>query len=387
MQPEENSLIQEDERKDESMKYGENQQVLQCMMTQSTCYKSTRKMDVKGILWHSTGANNPNIKRYVQPDDKDSNRNALLQMIGVNQYHNDWNHQDRNAGLNAWIGKLADGSVTTVQTMPWDFRPWGCGSGKKGSCNNGWIQFEICEDDLKNQDYFNLIYKEACELTAYLCKIFSIDPKGFVTVSGVKIPTILCHQDSYNLGFGSDHSDVIHWFSKYKKTMDDVRKDVAAIMNSEQVVVETKSEWRVGDIVHFNGGNYYSNANAKTGPSTKACKAMITQIYNGKHPYHCRAVNDNGKFVGGVYGWVDESSISKIEEPTYTPKVGDIVTYHGTVHYSNANAKSGPECIGGKAKISQIYQLGKSKHPYHLIHCEPGCTVYGWVDEGSFTYP
>jgi hypothetical protein len=53
-----------------------------------------------------------------------------------------------NAGLNAFIGYLRDGSVGTIQTMPWDFRPWGCGSGIKGSCNNGWIQFEICEDNL-----------------------------------------------------------------------------------------------------------------------------------------------------------------------------------------------------------------------------------------------
>ena len=53
-----------------------------------------------------------------------------------------------NAGLNAFIGYLRDGSVSTIQTMPWNFRPWGCGSGIKGSCNNGWIQFEICEDNL-----------------------------------------------------------------------------------------------------------------------------------------------------------------------------------------------------------------------------------------------
>jgi hypothetical protein len=54
--------------------------------------------------------------------------------------------------------------------MPWDYRPWGCGSGKNGSCNNGWIQFEICEDNLNDVNYFNKVYKEACLLTAFLCK-------------------------------------------------------------------------------------------------------------------------------------------------------------------------------------------------------------------------
>ena len=87
----------------------------------------------------------------------------MLKLLGRNLYKNDWNHIYREAGLNAWIGTLADGTVATVQTMPWDYRPWGCGSGKYGSCNNGFIQFEICEDNLKDEAYFNQAYKEACE--------------------------------------------------------------------------------------------------------------------------------------------------------------------------------------------------------------------------------
>lgn len=125
------------------MKYGNNNKPLQCFMTQSTCYRGTSKMEIKGVLWHSTGANNPWLKRYVQPDDNASNRSQLLAKLGQNQYRNDWNHISVEAGLNAWVGKLDDGTVTTVQTMPWDYKPWGCGAGSKGSCNNGWIQFEI----------------------------------------------------------------------------------------------------------------------------------------------------------------------------------------------------------------------------------------------------
>jgi hypothetical protein len=160
----------------------------------------------------------------------------MIALLGKNKYNNDWNHIDHQAGLNCWIGKLADGSVTTVQTLPWDYRPWGCGSGSKGSCNNGWIQFEICEDDLKNKDYFDIVYKEACELTAYLCKMYNLNPKGTVKVNGVNVPVILCHADSYKLGFGSNHGDVLHWFKLYGKTMDDVRNDVWALMNSTNIV-------------------------------------------------------------------------------------------------------------------------------------------------------
>ena len=214
------------------MKYSESNKPIVCMQTNSTCYKGTSKMLIKGILWHSTGANNPWIKRYVQPSDNASDREKMLKLIGVNAYKNDWNHIYHKAGLIAWIGKLADGTVSTVQTMPWDFRPWGCGSGSRGTCNNGWIQFEICEDALNDRNYFNKVYQEACELTAYLCKKYNLNPNGYTTYNGIKVPVIICHKDSYTYGLGGNHGDIYHWFSKYGKDMEDVRNDVAALMKS-----------------------------------------------------------------------------------------------------------------------------------------------------------
>ena len=227
------------------MKYSTSNKPLVCMMTNSTCYKGTSTMTVKGVLWHSTGANNPTLKRYVQPSDNAADKDQWIELLGKNKYGNDWNHIEHQAGLNCWIGKLADGSITTVQTLPWNYRPWGCGSGSKGSCNNGWIQFEICEDGLTDKDYFDKVYKEACEITAYLCEMFNINPKGTVEVNGVQVPTILCHADAYKLGFGSNHGDVNHWFPKFGKSMETARADVAELMgtNASQitpVVPETK---------------------------------------------------------------------------------------------------------------------------------------------------
>ena len=46
------------------------------------------------------------------------------------------------------IGKLADGTVTTYQTLPWDHRGWHAG----GSANDTHLSFEICEDDLTDAD-------------------------------------------------------------------------------------------------------------------------------------------------------------------------------------------------------------------------------------------
>lgn len=62
-------------------------------------------------------------------------------------------------------------------------------------------------------------------------------------------------------------------------------------------------------------------------------------------------------------------------------KVGDIVDFVGTKHYTSTNAAKGLACKPGKAQITQIYQLGKSRHPYHLVAVKGGgSTVYGWAD-------
>ena len=252
------------------MKYSESNKPLICMMTQSTCYKGTKAMTPKGVLWHSTGANNPTLKRYVQPDDNAADREKLLELIGVNSNKNDFNHIYRKAGLNAWIGKMADGSIATIQTMPWDYSPWGCGAGKLGSCNNGWIQFEICEDNLSNRDYFEKVYREACELTAYLCVKYNFDPMGTVRYNGVNVPVILCHADSHTLKLGSNHGDVLHWFKKYGKTMNDVRADVAKLME-DKIFISTDVKPSVtgtiskGDVVKIVAdGVYYTGKKIPT---------------------------------------------------------------------------------------------------------------------------
>lgn len=160
------------------------------------------------------------------------------------------------------------------------------------------------------------------------------------------------------------------------------RYDTAA--PSKPVVTPTKpTTYKVGDIVNFTGNKHYANANAATGPSCKPGKAKITATYDGKHPYHLIAVSGSGSTV---YGWVDADDIENATATSWTPKVGDIVMYNGNKHYANANATTGPSCKPGKAKITNTYQVGKSKHPYHLIAVNGGgSTVYGWVDAGSFT--
>lgn len=305
------------------MKYNDKNKPLVCMMTQSTCYKGTRKFAPKGVLWHSTGANNPWLKRYVQPDDKAADRSEWLNRLGKNQYGNDWNHKEVQAGLNFWIGKLADGTVAAVQTMPWDYRPWGCGSGSKGSCNDTHIQFEICEDGLNDASYFNAVYKEACEVTAYLCRMFGIDPKGTISYKGLSVPTIIDHSGSHSLGLGSNHADIQHWSRKYGKTMENVRNDVAAIL--------------AGDGVSVTPVEPTTDTNLKKGDKGEAVKTMQTMLI--ACGYDCGSTGADGDFgknteaalrafqkdkgltVDGIYGPVSKTALEKAyaEGKTQTP--------------------------------------------------------------------
>ena len=177
------------------------------IFTNNACYKAGRTITVKGIMVHSTGANNPNLRRYVGPDDG---------LLGKNQYNNHWN-QDKPDGrqvcVHGFIGKLADGSIATYQTLPWNYRGWHAG----GSANNTHIGFEICEDGLTDASYFSAVYNEAVELCVYLCKQYGLTEKD-----------ILCHSEGYKLGIASNHGDVMHWFPKHIKSMDTFRADVKA---------------------------------------------------------------------------------------------------------------------------------------------------------------
>lgn len=220
------------------MRYTAKNPPLFCPQTTSRWWKYASRVKPLGVLWHSTGANNPAIKRYVQPSDNAADRNYWLQLLGVNQYGNDWNHTDRQAGVHAWIGRLADGTVTTVQAGPWDLQAWGCGSGSRGSCNKGWIQFEICEDSQTNREYFEQVYHEAVELTAYLCKLYGFDPQKNIQFCGVTTPTVLDHRTSHILGLGTNHGDVNTWFSRYGKTMQHARNDVQKLLEEDDMTGE-----------------------------------------------------------------------------------------------------------------------------------------------------
>lgn len=71
------------------------------------------------------------------------------------------------------------------------------------------------------------------------------------------------------------------------------------------------------------------------------------------------------------------------EEKKY--KVGDIVQFHGGKHYvsSTASSPASTNLKAGPAKIT--FTAEGAAHPWHLVHTDGQTTVYGWVDDGTFS--
>ena len=205
----------------------------QLYLRNNACFIQGRAINIQGIMIHSTGANNPNLRRYVGPCDGE---------IGHNPHNNHWNHyhpegrvmgphpwvnngngrcrtcNGRQVMVSAFIGKLANGSIATVMCAPWDMRMWHSG----GRANDTHISIEICEDDLTNRAYFDSVYQEAIELSAYLCRMFKLNPLA----DGVLID----HAEGHRRGIASNHGDVMHWFRRHGKNMDTFRNDVHTLL-------------------------------------------------------------------------------------------------------------------------------------------------------------
>ena len=175
-------------------------------------FKAARPMPTgspAGIIIHSTGANNPNLKRYVNAPE----------ICGDNPYKNYFDRPDSNVCPHAVIGKDKNGEVKAAKLLPWNVCCWGCGSGSKGSYNYSpvYIQIEVCEDALNDRAYF----EEAFGLVADLCKRLM---KNYPTI---KPGNIISHKEACARGYASNHGDPEHWLARFGKNMDWFRSLVA----------------------------------------------------------------------------------------------------------------------------------------------------------------
>lgn len=194
------------------------------LLLQNNCCRAWKIIRPKGVMIHSTGANNPNVSRYVPGNDE----------IGRNTTGNHWDQSNEewqakfgtklNKCVHAFVGRFADGQVGTVQTLPLNVRGWHAGDSVG---NDLYLGIEICEDDLNDETYFRAVYREAVELTAHWCRLHGWDP--------LADDVIICHAEGHQLGIASNHGDVMHWFPRFGVNMDDFRADVAREMEDDDM--------------------------------------------------------------------------------------------------------------------------------------------------------
>ena len=182
------------------------------IFTKNECYRAGYTIIPKGIMLHSTGANNPFLSRYVGPDDG---------LLGENRYGNHWNQplpDGRKVCVHSFIGKLKDGSIATYQVLPWNHLGWHSG----GSANNTHISIEICEDGLTDRLYLQSVFKEAIQLCAFLCKQYNLNETH-----------IIDHSEGHKRGIASNHADVMHWFPRHGESMNTFRAAVKKELESQ----------------------------------------------------------------------------------------------------------------------------------------------------------
>lgn len=93
------------------------------LATNNGAYTCGRTINPVGCVNHSVGCAQP----------------------AVNVFYNSMNKSSAGWGVNALLGDFHQGEGRILLTLNWNSRPWGVGSGKKGSWNNTKIQWEICE--------------------------------------------------------------------------------------------------------------------------------------------------------------------------------------------------------------------------------------------------
>ena len=196
-------------------------------------FKAARPMPTgspAGIIIHSTGANNPNLKRYVNAPE----------ICGENPYRNYFDRPDSNVCPHAVIGKDKNGEVKAAKLLPWNVCCWGCGNGSKGSYNYApaYIQIEICEDALNDRAYF----EEAFGLAADLCQRLM---KNYPTI---KPGNIISHKEACARGYASNHGDPEHWLARFGKNMDWFRS-LAAPEKQVRITAEITVEQSKADEV------------------------------------------------------------------------------------------------------------------------------------------
>lgn len=269
--------------------------LIQSIMTQNPCYKSGRKITVKGLMLHSVGCPQPSAEAFIR----------------------NWNQPTYNS---ACVHGFIDANTgNAYQCLPWNHRGWHGG----GSSNNTHIGIEMCEpscikytggstftcsDTAKAKACVKRTYDTAVELFAYLCKEYGLNPLG----DGV----IVSHKEGCARGIATNHGDPEHLWNGLNMgyTMDGFRKDVYNAINGSVDFTEQN--------VNLYGKIIATKLNVRKMPTTSS--GIIGQHVAGDEVI-ISAKTNNGWYrveypeIGTGYLYADYVETVDINAPTPEP--------------------------------------------------------------------
>ncbi len=199
-------------------------EILQAYQTKNRSYIRNRHINPVGILVHSTGVENRNLKRYVDSPDR----------LGVNTNNNHWNKTAATKSVHAFIGYDKNKQIIVANTIPYDRACWGASSGSKGSANydpQAHIQFEICQGSNTDKKYYWAAIAVAEEYCVYLCRLY-----------GWTANNITSHKEAHKAGYANNHGDPQSWMRYFGDDMDKFRARVAKRLNATETPTEPSVE-------------------------------------------------------------------------------------------------------------------------------------------------
>lgn len=251
--------------------------------------------------------------------------------------------------------------------------------------DNRAITIEVASDTKHPYAVNDKAFAALLDLVTDICKRNGIKKLVWSTVKNDRVN----HLNGCNMTVHRDYANKScpgqYLYDRHGEIAAEVNKRLGAVEEVPETPdapeAEVENEIDIGSVVKITGTKYYGGQNI---PAWVKAKSWVVHSLSGDRVVINKSEDGKHAIMSPV-NIKDLAVVSKAPEK-WVPAVGDTVTYNGNVHYVSANATNGSKCKGGKAKITAIHQLGKSKHPYHLIRVSGGgATVYGWVDENTFT--
>jgi len=245
------------------------------------------------------------------------------------------------------------------------------------------ITIEVASDNKDPYAVTDKAYNALIDLVADICRRNGIKKLKWSTDKSERMN----HLNGCNMTVHRDYANKScpgkYLYDRHGDIAAKVNAKLGATVEDDPASTSVQSTIKAGDVVKILSGATYYSGKAIPGwvknkkwivREVSGDRAVIDKSEDGKNAI-CSPINT--QYLSVV------SAAPEPSETAWTPKVGDIVNFTGSTHYSSSNSDRAVSCKPGKAKITQTY---KGKHPYHLVRISGGgATVYGWVDVGTFT--